>query len=254
MAKAIMFGNHWEFFPCQINNQSFSIRFDTAAINLDEESKARYPHTIVLQLHANEVDERGFPTPAERERINKVEDNLTSDGCDMRLIGVITGGSCVRFVFCYNGCLEAEAKNIIQTLLGENRHIYKHEYQVLQNDNFSYFFNACAPDLYERNWIMNRNVCANLEKDGESFKTLREIDFFCNFSSENHIQSVAKKLEEQGFRIRSQDKRDNDYSLHFVIEGIPTFTWINDIVANILDLMEDTDGYFDGWGSPIHRS
>ena len=249
----LTFSDLWEFFPCNINNRPFSIRFDTAVENLDEETKLRYPHTLELLIHANEVNEQGLPTPIERDRMNNIEDNLICGDYDIRLIGVITGGGCVRFAFCYSG--EAEAENIAQALLGDNQHVVKYEYKVFSDDNFEYYYNTLAPNIYEQNWIMNRHVCANLEKDGELFQAPRPIDFFCDFASEQYIQSVAEKLEQKGFKEVSRNKTDQgDYLLQLTMEGIPTFAWINEITADILDILEGTDGNFDGWGSPIHKS
>ena len=250
MTSNLTFSNHWEYFPCRINDNPFSIRFDTAVANLDEETKAKYPHTLVLQIYANEVNENGFPTPAERDRINNIEDNLIGGTYDIRFMGVITGDGRVRFAFCYNG--DAEAENIIQTLLGDNLDTVKFEYGVFPNDNFTYFYNALVPNIYEQNWIMNRHVCTNLEEGGETFQTPREIDFFCYFASEQHIQDVVEKLKLQGFVEANREKTERgDYSLHLTLEEIPAFARINEITADILDLLEGTDGYFDGWGSPI---
>jgi len=249
----ITFSDSWELFPCYIDNRPFSIRFDTAVENLDEETEARYSNTLILLIHNNEADDQGFPTPIERERINKIEDNLSCDTYDIRLIGVITGGERVRFVFCYSG--EAEAESLVQSLLGDDQYNVKCEYKALPGDDFAYYYDTIAPNLYERNWIMNRHVCANLEKDGEVFKTPRQIDFFCYFASEQYIQSVAEKLEQSGLQEAERTKTEqDDYLLHLTIEGIPNFDWINEITANILDALEGTDGQFDGWGSPIQKS
>jgi len=252
-SSPITFSDAWELFPCYIDNRPFSIRFDTAVENLDEEAKARYSNTLILLLHNNETDEQGFPTYIERERINKIEDNLNCDTYDIRLIGVITGGERVRFVFCYSG--EAEGESLVQSLLGDDQYNVKYEYKALPGDDFAYYYDTIVPNLYERNWIMNRHVCANLEKDGEVFKTPRQIDFFCYFASEQHIQSVAEKLEQLGLQEAERTKTEQgDYLLHLIIDGVPTFDWINEITANILDTLEGTDGQFDGWGSPIQKS
>ena len=249
----LTFSDLWEFFPCNVDNRQYSIRFDTAVESLDKETKLHYPHILELLVYANEVNEQGLPTPIERDRMNNIEDNLICGDYDIRLIGVITGGGCVRFIFCYNG--EAEAENITQTLLGDNWYTVKHEYKVFLDNNFGYYYNTLAPNTYERNWIMNRHVCTNLEKDGELFQTSRKIDFFCYFVTEQHIQSVAEKLEQKGFSEVSRNKtEEGDYLLELTMEGIPTFAWINEITADILDVLEGTDGDFDGWGSPIHRS
>ncbi|MCL2564869.1 MAG: DUF695 domain-containing protein [Defluviitaleaceae bacterium] len=248
----MFFSDSWEFFPCNINNQSFSIRFDLAVGSLDDETKAKYPHILELSIYPNEVTGEGFPTPAEFGNINKIEDSFSCGHYDMRNIGVITGGDRVRFIFCCDEKAEKEAENMVKILLGDNANNIKYSCKIFSDDNFLYYHNTLAPNIYEQSWIMNRHVCTNLENQGDAFKILREIDFFCYFASEKHIENVAKELIKQGFKEISREKtEEGDYSLQLTLEGIPNFEWINEITANIIDLLKDTDGYFDGWGSPI---
>ena len=248
----ILFSDSWEFFPCNINNQPFSIRFDLTVRNLDDTVKADYPHILELAIYPNEVTEEGFPTQSEFEVINNIEDSFSCGPYDIRHIGVITGGSKVRFIFCCNAKALTEGEDMIRALLGDRLHTVKYDYKILPDDNFAYYNNTLAPNIYEQSWIMNRHVCTNLESQGEVFQALREIDFFCYFASDEHIQNVADELISQGFKEVSREKtEEGDYSLQLTFEGIPNFDWVNEVTANILDLLEDTDGYFDGWGSPI---
>jgi len=218
-----------------------------AVSELADDMRAQFPHTLELLIPYIEATEAGFPTRTEMERINKVEDGFSCGNHSIRLVGVMTGGSCSRFVFCYNG---TDEDAVIQTLMGANANIEYHQ-QVFKDDNFGYYDNMIAPSVYDHNYIMNRNVYSNLEKHGETFKEPRDIDFFCYFASTQHIQNIADKLSAQGFREADRhETEDGQHSLHLVKEGIPTLPWINEVTTEIIDLLENTDGYFDGWGSP----
>jgi len=248
----ILFSDSWEFFPCTINNQPFSIRFDCAVGNLDAAAKANYPHVLELSIYPDYVTEGGFPAQGEFANINNIEDNFSCGSYDMRFIGVITGGSKVRFVFCLSEKALTEVENVVKTLLGERIRTTEYDYKTIANDNFAYYHNTLEPNIYEHSWIMNRHVYTNLENQGDDFKTPREIDFFCYFASDKHIQGVADKLVVKGFKEVSREKtEEGDYSLQLIFEGVPNFEWINEITADIIDMLEGTDGYFDGWGSPI---
>ena len=250
MSNQINFSDAWEFYPCNINDKPHSVRFDTAVARLEESEKKQYPHTIELLIPYIESTENGFPAPSDKERMNRIEDGFYGGDYTVRHIGVITGGDCSRFVFCCDGTDE-DMGHIIKTLMGENRDI-KFRHRVFMNDHFGYYENMLAPSLYENNWIWNRNVCTNLEKSGEAFKEPRDVDFFCYFASTQHIQDVSDKLCGQGFRELDRGKTEHEeYSLHMVLECIPTFDSMNGITRGILDLLKETDGIFDGWGSPI---
>ncbi|MCL2874623.1 MAG: DUF695 domain-containing protein [Defluviitaleaceae bacterium] len=250
----IVFSNSWEFFPCYVNNQPFSIRFDRAVESLESSVKENYPHTLVLTIHASESDEHGLPTPSALERINNIDDKFSAGAYDIRLIGVITGGGCSRFVFCCDNKAQAEFENVLETLLGDSINDTAFECKVFDNDNFAYYDKAVAPNSYEWQWIMNRHICTNLEKDGEAFKRPRNIDFFCIFDSDQHIDETVKKLKQQGFKETDRNKAENgEYNISLTLTGIPKFEWINGITADILDTLSNTDGRFDGWGTAVFR-
>ena len=255
LANIKVFSDFWEFFPCTINEQPFSIRFDTAIGSLDSETRAKYPNTLVLSLHANETNDEGFPTVHDMARINAIEDGFSSGGYDIRFVGAISGGGYIRFVFCCDNAAEAVAEDVVATLLGSNIETAAYDFQMIKGDDFKYYYSVLAPNRYEWQWIMNRKVCDNLTKEGEAFKTPREIDFFCVFDTDQHIRSVIDKLEAKGFNKFERDKTDDGkYSLSFILAGIPSFEWINGITSDILDILDGTDGIFDGWGSPIEKS
>jgi hypothetical protein len=248
----LTFSEKWEFFPCNIEDQSFSVRFDTAVEQLDEDARAQYPHMIELLIPFIEAKENGFPAQAEMERINQIEDDFSCGAYPVRLIGILTGGHCSRFVFCCNGTDE-DIENMIQTLMGENQNI-EFSHRAFLDDNFGYYENMIAPSLYDKNWIMDRQVCDNLSRDGEAFHEPRDVDFFCYFGSAQYIEKISDTLCGQGFREVIRQERDGgEYLLHLSLEGIPSLPWINEITSGILDLLEGTDGYFDGWGSPVIR-
>lgn len=246
----ITFSEDWNFYPRNINNQQVSVRFDMSVGNLEEKVKKKYPHTIEIMVPYIETDKGGFPTPSEMERVNVIEDGFSRGKYDVRLIGVLTGGCCSRFVFCSGGT-EKDVEEIVRTLMGANAKI-DFSYKDYINDNFGFYWALIAPSEYDDNWMNDRGVCDNIAKAGDNFTEPREIDFYCYFDSTKHIQTIAEKLRTQGFREVSQKKtEDGEYMLHVTLNGIPTLPRINEITSGILDMLEGTDGYFDGWGCPI---
>ncbi|MCL1998330.1 MAG: DUF695 domain-containing protein [Turicibacter sp.] len=247
------FSQAWNFFPALLDEKEHSIRFDEAVNGLDEPTKAHFSHTLEVVVYANEVTEKDFPTRAELERLNQIEDNLDCGDFEMRLIAVVTGGGAMRFVLCYNG--DATAEEMAKTLLGENWQ--ESDYRSILDDNFSHFYNNLAPNPYERQYILNRMVCTNMENEGELFQTPREIDFFCDFATEEYVQAVSEKLVRLGLTEVKRDKLEFEdgerYTLHMVFVGIPIFREINEMTYDILDALQGTDGAFDGWGAPIHK-
>jgi len=247
-----VFSEHWRFYQRNIDGWPVSIRYDEAIPYLTDDMKQLYPHAIELTIPYIEANENGFPTKPEMDRVNAIEDGFSGGNYDVRLIGVLTGGNCSRFVFCCGGDDGIVAK-IIETFMGEHRDV-QHIPKVMLNDNFGYYSRVVAPTVYEKNRIMNQSVCDNLQKHGEAFNTPRTIDFYCYFETEQYINIVAEKLCMQGFIKGDIGKTEQgDYMLHMTLEGVPTLDWINETTDGILAVLEGTGGIFDGWGCPTMK-
>jgi len=244
-----VFSNNWQFYQRNEGDWPISIRYDMAIGQLEGDALALFPHTVELAIPYIESKENGFPTKSEMERINAIEDGFSAGAYDVRLIGVLTGANCSRFVFCFGDMDDAD--DIAKTLMGPFADT-EHVAQVLLNNNFKYYLEKIFPTIYEWNHIMNRSVCGNLAQSGDTFTIPRNIDFFCYFKSETHMHNVADTLCARGFaKVHADKTEQGDYVLHLTMEGIPALDWINGITDSILDSLEGTDGDFDGWGSPI---
>jgi len=239
----IAFSNKWDFYLCKKPDLNYFIRFDISLLNLPEEERAKYPHVIELRV------------PYERERmdlLNAIEDRFSPGGYDVRLIGALTDNSFRHFVFCYAGT-RADTDKIVEKLMGASESV-EFYFEVFTDDNWNYYDKILAPNAYERNWMANNHLCRNLEENGEAFEEPREIDFYMYFSSEAHVQDVADKLSEKGFATAARDRAENgEFMLHLTLEAVPAFKYMDELTDEIIDLLDGTDGYFDGWGCPVVR-
>jgi len=93
-----------------------------------------------------------------------------------------------------------------------------------------------------------------MREAGESFTTAREINFFLIFASEIHIDIIVNDLAKKGFHEASRGQmEDGKFYLELVLEDIPTEDVINKKIDDIIDLLKNTDGYFDGWGCSVYK-
>jgi len=237
----LTFSDNWDFYLCKKKDLNYFIRFDMAILDLSEDEKVKYPHIIELRIPYEHND---------MNRLNAIEDNFKLGSYSARFIGALTDNSYRHFVFCYNGTRD-DADKIVETLMGNSKDSDFY-FEVFLDDNWNYCDKILAPTNRERNWMTNNHVCRNLEMQGEAFAKSRDIDFYIYFAGDTQIQSVSDKLSEQGFAEVSRDKTDDgEYCLHLTQDAIPTFNYMNEVTESILTLLDDTDGYFDGWGCPI---
>ena len=243
----LTFSDQWDIYLSQKEDLNYFIRFDTALANLTENEKKKYPHTIELR-----VSFVGKYDQSEMERLNIIEDNFNRGSNDIHFIGGLTDSSYRFFIFCCGGAAD-DVNGVIQTLMSANKGV-AFSTEVFLNDNLSYYDKILAPNRYEKKWMRNRKVCDALERAGETFKKPRLIDFYCYFTSPQYIKDIADKTSAQGFKELAQRKSaDGEYLLHLTLEDVPAFDRINDITNGILDLLDGTDGCFDGWGCPAHK-
>ena len=248
--EIITFSDQWDYYSCMIDDKPCAIHFDPAVENLSDEDRKQYPHTIEIRIPYNEIKENGFPTSGEMKRINKIQDELFAGDYNIRLIGAIVGDGHSHFIFCS----DVANDDVVETLVSKNESISSYLSRIHLDDNFEEYYQTISPDIYERQLIMNRIQCQQLKQGGDDFSKERLIDFYINFESDVHIQNISEKLSEQGFCVVGRDKLESGIeSLHFTIEGIPNLDSITDITYDIIDLLEETDGVFDGWGCLVIR-
>jgi regulator of RNase E activity RraB len=249
MAALLSFSDEWDFYPCKIDDESYSVRFNVGALNLEDDERAGFPHTMKLTIPFLEAREHGFPTHGELERINKIEDALELEDDSVRHIGVITGNGAVRFIFCGGGDpdeLEAKGRKLMSGQSAE------YSVQIYPDDNFDYYDRLLAPSPYDANWISDRNVCDNLERHGDDLTTPREVDFYIRFQNEKDIDPIAAELTRRGLTEAGREQTEvGDYGLSMVLMMSPDLDSVNGITSDILALLEDVDAEFDGWGCTV---
>jgi len=239
----LTFSELWDFYLCKKPDLNYFIRFDMSLSDLAKDERAKYPHIIELRI------------PYERERmdlLNVVEDAFNPGGYNVRMIGALTDDSFRHFVFCYGGT-RTDADKIVEKLMSASKNVDFY-FEVFTDDNWSYYDKIIAPNAYERNWMENNHLCRNLKENGEAFEKPRAIDFYMYFASEAHVQDVADKLSEKGFAEAASYKAENgEFMLHLVLEAVPSFMYMDKLTDEIIELLNGTDGYFDGWGCPVVR-
>ena len=220
---------------------NYFIRFDIAILDLSEAERAKYPHVIELRVSYERDD---------MERLNAIEDNFRLGIYDAKFIGALTDDSYRHFIFCYRGVRDS-ADAIVETLMSESADTDFY-FEVFLDDNWKYSDKVLVPNQKERNWMIDNHLCRNIEQQGEAFNKTRPIDFYMYFETEMYIQGVFDKLSVQGFVEAYRGKGDEEeYMLHLTLDAIPTFSYMNGITEGIVEMLDETDGYFDGWGCSV---
>ena len=222
----------------------------------DFEYTANYPKRLHLQILYKNADDNGFPTREEGEYVYSIEDaveEIVKQHGDM-LAGVVKCDERVR-IFAYTKN-ELGYYDEISAVMSKNFPDYAYTLAVVDDPDWELYFQALYPDRYEYQSIMNMRLIEDIKSDGDSMVP-RVLEHCLCFTTEENGEAFLAKVMEDGFiKLSSEDRTDNEaidkeYPYLLVIGREDAFENIDEIVWYLMDLVEEFDGEYDGWGCHI---
>ena len=222
----------------------------------DFEHTANYPKRLHLQILYKNADDSGFPTREEGEYVYSIEDaveEIVEQHGDM-LAGVVKCDERVR-IFAYTKN-ELGYYDEISAVMSKNFPDYAYTLAVVEDEDWELYFNGLYPDRYEYQSIMNMRLIEDIKRDGDSMVP-RVLEHCLLFTTEENGEAFLAKVMEDGFnKLSSEDRSNNEaidkeYPYVLVIGREDAFENIDEIVWYLMDLAEEFDGEYSGWGCHI---
>ena len=222
----------------------------------DFEYTANYPKRLHLQILYKNADDNGFPTREEGEYVYSIEDaveEIVEQHGDM-LAGVVKCDERVR-IFAYTKN-ELGYYDEISAVMSKNFPDYAYTLAVVDDPDWELYFQALYPDRYEYQSIMNMRLIEDIKSDGDSMVP-RVLEHCLLFKTEEHGEAfLAKVMEDSFIKLSSENQTDNEdidkeYPYVLVIGREDAFENIDEIVWYLMDLAEEFDGEYSGWGCHI---
>ena len=222
----------------------------------DFEYTENYPKRLHLQILYKNADDNGFPTREEGEYVYSIEDaveEIVGQHGDM-LAGVVKCDERVR-IFAYTKN-ELGYYDEISAMMSEKFPEYAYTSAVVEEPDWELYFQALYPDRYEYQSIMNMRLIENIKSDGDSMVP-RVLEHCLLFKTEENGEAFLAKVMEDGFiKLSSENQSDNEdidkeYPYVLVIGREDAFENIDEIVWYLMDLSEEFDGEYSGWGCHI---
>ena len=222
----------------------------------DFEYTANYPKRLHLQILYKNADDNGFPTREEGEYVYSIEDaveEIVEQHGDM-LVGVLKCDERVR-IFAYTKN-ELGYYDEISAVMSKNFPDYAYTLAIVDDPDWELYFQALYPDRYEYQSIMNMRLIEDIKSDGDSMVP-RVLEHCLLFKTEENGEAFLAKVMEDGFiKLSSEDRSNNEdidkeYPYVLVIGREDDFENIDEIVWYLMDLAEEFDGEYDGWGCHI---
>ena len=222
----------------------------------DFEYTANYPKRLHLQILYKNANESGFPTREEGEYVYHIEDaveEIVKQHGDM-LVGVVKCDERAHiFAYAKN---ELGYYDAISKMMSENFPDYAYTLAVVEDEDWELYFNGLYPDRYEYQSIMNMRLIEDIKSDGDSMVP-RVLEHCLLFTTEENGEAFLAKVMEDGFNKLSSEDRSNNEAIDkehpyvLVIGREDAFENIDEIVWYLMDLAEEFNGEYDGWGCHI---
>ena len=222
----------------------------------DFEYTANYPKRLHLQILYKNADDNGFPTREEGEYVYSIEDaveEIVEQHGDM-LAGVVKCDERVR-IFAYTKN-ELGYYDEISAVMSKNFPDYAYTLAIVDDPDWELYFQGLYPDRYEYQSIMNMRLIEDIKSDGDSMVP-RVLEHCLLFKTEEHGEAfLAKVMEDSFIKLSSENQSDNEdidkeYPYVLVIGREDAFENIDEIVWYLMDLAEEFDGEYSGWGCHI---
>lgn len=220
---------------------------------MDFESTYNYPKRLRLQILYKNADDNGFPTREEGEYLYRVEDAVVEiiEKYGDILAGVVKCDERVHiFAYAKNDSGYADE---ISEMMSENFPDYVYTFAAVEDKDWEMYFNGLYPDNYEYQSIMNMRLIEAIKNNGDSMVP-RVLEHCLYFKTEEQRKAFLTKVMEEGFQKLESESNDDseaydtEYRYQLVVGREDAFENIDDVVWYLMDLAEEFDGDYDGWG------
>lgn len=242
----------WDFYLCRIEDKPASIRLNLALRNVAPLED--FPFQASFFVKMQNPDENGMSSNEEYPILCDIEDAIheTTEAMGVINVGVIKSDGALEI------CMFAQnvdnLEDTCRSVLAEKFPEYLSKFSIQEDPEWDFYFNFLFPDQYYFQQMMNRRVVYQLEQQGDQLETPREIDHWLYFASEEECNKYVKEVENQGYKIVSKDKIENEntpYQLHISRSDAPSE--IDEAVWQLLDILKHFDAYYDGWGCNVMK-
>lgn len=141
----------------------------------------------------------------------------------------------------------------ISEMISENFPDYVYTLAAVEDKDWEMYFNVLYPDKYEYQSIMNMRLIEAIKDDGDSLVP-RILEHCLYFKTEEQRKAFLTKVIEKGFQKLESESNDDseaydtEYPYQLVVGREDDFENIDEIVWYLMDLAEEYDGVYDGWG------
>ena len=243
----------WDFYPCTIDGRPAAIRVDLGQAR--HAPREELPTLLFVSVPLRDPDERGFVRREEFDAVTALEGalrkSLAAGGA--RHVGCVTTDGARDFFFYAGGGRDWEMA-VAESLTAFPDYAYS--LQIRDDPEWRSYLEFLYPTRDDMNLIMNNRVLRQLAEQGDVAELPRPIDYFLYFPTREAAEAAARAAVAEGFSLAENGLAERDGSppvWQVRLSRIDAPSEIDDITARLLELADEGDGEFDGWGCLVRR-
>ena len=241
----------WDFYYCRVDDAPASIFLN---FEYREARPAGLDTLYYVGLEMLSPGEHGLGVEPDVNELWALEDNITAatTPAGFTYVGRLRNQGDWQLTFYGRGGREVELEELIVAHLSNSDRGYR--VGSKEDGDWSYYEEFLLPDEEPWQWILNRRVVQQLAKSGDVHDKPRPVDHYVHFPDEAHRDKFLSAAQAQGFTAEAgvtQDSGDKPFSAHLVRNDAVELDHIHGVVMSVIELAEEHDGDYDGWGAPI---
>lgn len=242
----------FDFYIAPLDGDPAAIALDLGAA--DHAPVETHPRRLAVRIAMKAPRPDGLRSREEFDALSRVEDRIAEAiGYELEgwMVGRVVYRGSTDLFFYVPKAEDGEDERLtecIERACGD----YEVATQWSVDAPWKFYFEFLWPDRATMQTMANRRVVHQLEESGDDPAALRIIDHFAFFDDEAVCGRVASALRDRGFVVDApQEREDGSWSLQFHRKDSLSDGRIDAVTAEILDVIGEDDGSYDGWGCPV---
>ena len=245
---------HWEFYPCQMDEHQAFIFYDHGI--RDEINGLSLANALKIRVLFHSPTEAGLPTNDEFRQLSALEDLLAQHVGELGgiYIGRVTVAS-ARYFHCFVPFTEDTAKRVLRQISGESG--YELEFVLKPDPEKKTYWKELFPTPREWQAVQDMKVLDVLKDHGDDPSVTRRIDHWVYFPDPSGRGAFTSWAVENGFMIQKlNDPEDvnSDYGIQIYQDGRPELQVITATTELLWDKAEELGGRYDGWETSVEAA
>lgn len=243
--------DHWEFFPCNLDDQVAVVFFDQGAA--DDLPFDDLPFVMRLRIEMKAPRQDGLQSAEEGEALDALENDIREHCAEVGLawVGRITSAG-TRVYYVYVDDADARAESFDALISG--RHGYDWAYAATEDDAGQVYWDELFPSELDWQVIKNRHVIDALREAGDPLTAARRIDHWAYFGDEAARRRYIAHLESERYEIEAfvDPDQDNDgYGVQFHHVAVPREDVMYAVTLELYEKANALEGEYDGWETEV---